>query len=234
MRKIIVTEEKYEKLTEGLISNMLQSMIFGSSSDSPTIAQDAMSNTAPVSPQGQGFVGNVANYIKNKLAGNNNNAQQQNQVQQGQAQPTIQGGRIGNWNVAAACNHLMRCAGATSNHKCATYVENAIAAGGVRRMNCRENGGDGWALSLHTRGILKKHGWNIIHSGTSQGYATPEKNLSLQNGDVCVMGVINGGRKQHVTMYANGGWYADFRQKRMLVYQRPTNWWIYRYSGRGM
>lgn len=232
MKKIIITEDKYDKLTEGLISNMLQSMIFGNNGNSPSIAQAAAVNTSDGAqePQGQGLFGKAVNYFKNKLFGSNNDQGQNTPMMK----PTHGGTIIGNWNVGAACNHLMKYAGATSNHKCATYVENAIAAGGVKRMNCRENGGDGWALSLHRNGILKKHGWNIIHSGTSQGYATPEKGLPLQNGDVCVMAVINGGRKQHVTMYANGGWYADFRQKRMLVYQQPTQWWIYRYSGRGM
>ena len=139
---------------------------------------------------------------------------------------------LGNWNVKKSIQYLVSNTGNKSSHKCATYVEDAIAAGGLPRMNCSMNGGDGYAHSLHYKGTLSQYGFKLIDSGTLQGYT--KYNGQLQPGDIMVSDTIRYTKdphKNHIAMWTGNQWISDFKQNNANVYKYPADFWIYRYTG---
>ena len=136
-------------------------------------------------------------------------------------------GNLGNWNVGKSIQYILSHATGQSGN-CAKHVEDAIAAGGLPRMSCGENGGDNYAHSLHTTGVLKKYGFNMVSSGVLE----PNGNISggLNPGDIIILetGKTN---KNHAAMWTGNQWVSDFRQKNANVYGLRAQYWIYRYAG---
>lgn len=192
------------------------------------IKEDRFDNRTNYS--GQGFDNKQWNYPFS-----NNNQTFQSPVKQAVSNPTnynmgqnFNGQMIGNWNVGKSIQWIMANTSNDRSGNCAKYVEDAIAAGGLPRMNCRENGGDGYAHSLHSCGTLKKHGFVLIDSGKLNGNS--KYNGNLQTGDIMILDTYVP-RKNHAAMWTGSQWISDFKQNNANVYSIPADFWIYRYNG---
>jgi len=141
-------------------------------------------------------------------------------------------GTLGDWDVGKSIRYLISHAQPKSVHLCATYVLKAIAAGGLPMMYCSENGGDAYAHALHHNGILKKHGFHMIDSGTLQPF---QKYNGAQPGDIMISDTIRYSQnphKNHAAMWTGNRWISDFAQNNANVYSGyPVDFWVYRYSG---
>lgn len=136
--------------------------------------------------------------------------------------------KIGNWNVKKSVQWINTHASNKSQKKCATYVEDAIAAGGLPRMRCGENGGDNYAHSLHNTGVLNKYGFKVVNSGVMEPKGNPS--AQLQPGDVIILDT-NVQFKNHAAMWTGQQWVSDFRQRNANPYGLRAQYWIYRYMG---
>jgi hypothetical protein len=164
--------------------------------------------------------------------GTNNNANP-SEISHGDA------GSIDGWDVGKACawiishNQGCRTVGSETKcgvSKCASYVEDAIAAGGGPLKNRMSCGGNGHATNLRYHGILEKNGFVQIDSGTVAPRGNP--NISLQAGDVAILGP-NGGGKFHACLYTSSrGWCSDFIQNNMNVYSSLQPYAIYRFHNK--
>jgi len=227
--KIIITEE------------MLANIVLNEAFDPDVARIDAMKKRA----EDNYYAKNPNVYNKSlrsnpKMASNNNDSigsllkglfQNQSKAQQG-ALDVKQIGNLGDWNVGKSVQYIMTHASAKSNGKCATHVEDAIAAGGLPRMTCRMNGGDGYAHSLHYKGTLQQYGFKVIDSGTLQG--NTKYGGQLQPGDIMVSDTYRYSKnpyKNHIAMWTGSQWVSDFTQNNANVYKYPADFWIYRYTG---
>ena len=152
-------------------------------------------------------------------------------------------GSIDGWDVGKACawivshNQGCRTVGGKTKcgiSKCASYVEDAIAAGGGPLKNRMSCGGSptagGPATNLRYGGILEKNGFVQIDSGTVASRGNPT--ISLQAGDVAILGPKSGG-KFHACLYtASRGWCSDFIQNNMNVYGSSQPYAIYRFHNK--
>ena len=146
---------------------------------------------------------------------------------------------IDGWDVGKACQKLIsraypkyikgKCG------KCASYVEDAIAAGGgplAARMSTSEDGGTIHATNLRYYGTLEKHGFVMISKGNVPAYGDPP--IALQSGDVAIIGAnakLVGG-KFHATMYCSKGWISDFKQNHMSPYDHELPYAVYRFHNK--
>ena len=138
-------------------------------------------------------------------------------------------GQLGDWNVGKSISWIMSNTGTKSSGNCAKKVEMAIAAGGLPKMSCKENGGDEYAHSLHKCGILRKYGFQMIGSGRlnpKQNYTT-----NLMPGDIMILDT-NVQYKNHAAILTGKQWVSDFKQATANPYSLPADFWIYRYSGK--
>ena len=148
---------------------------------------------------------------------------------------TVKGdkGNIDGWNVERATSHIKTNAGTESSHMCASYVEDAIAAGGgplSKRMYCGNSPrGGGAATNLRYGGILEKKGFVKIDDGTVNSNGNPS--IALQSGDVAIIGAKNSG-KFHACMYTKEGWYSDFKQNNMNPYGKDMPYAVYRFRNK--
>lgn len=154
-------------------------------------------------------------------------------------------GSIDGWNVGKACAYIIdkevgckklsngktKC----GHSKCASHVEDAIAAGGgplTTRMQC--GGATGAATNLRYRGILEKNGFVKIDEGTVAGSSNPS--IKLQAGDVAILGgdyENTRSGKYHACMYtASRGWVSDFIQRNMNAYGSAQPYAIYRFHNK--
>jgi hypothetical protein len=141
-----------------------------------------------------------------------------------------QGDPPASWNIEKAIQHLRAKAGPPyGNGKCATFVREAIEAGGL-------------TISRTGSGSAKDYGPRLIQAGfaAQAGLATP-----YQKGDVAVidgfmMSAAMGIKKDHVdghlAMYEGTQWISDFKQPGNTPYpgsdyeKAKPNVVIYRYS----
>lgn len=144
--------------------------------------------------------------------------------------------KIDDFNVKAAVDHIINNAlPQFGSGLCATYVENAIQAGGLPRMHCSENNApDDHATNLRYYGILEKYKFVQIYTDT----VNPGGNTSfnLQAGDVCIIGHKSHG-KYHACMWTGNRWYSDHKQNNMISSKYPKSdapypYAIYRYHNK--
>ncbi|WP_233873507.1 hypothetical protein [Paraburkholderia adhaesiva] len=108
----------------------------------------------------------------------------------------------GNFDVDAAIAHLNSHAGATSHGRCAAYVRQALAAGGIEIERTEA-----------TR-YAKDYGSILLAHGFSE--ASVDSLISPKKGDISVIQPYPGGNiAGHITMYNGHQWVSDFRQKDM-------------------
>ena len=131
------------------------------------------------------------------------------------------------WKVYYAVQHLISHSKSKSIHLCATYVENAIAAGGIPRPACGKENGSA-ATNLRYLGILERHGFVQIYSGNISPHASPSQ--PIQAGDISIIGAQGGSKPFHACMYTGRQWISDFRQNNMNVYGSTQPYAIYRYQ----
>ena len=83
---------------------------------------------------------------------------------------------------------------------CAHYVSNALQASGLKFNRPH------YAHEYHTKGILRKLGFNMVHSGLSD--------YKAEAGDICVVNKFKAGGKDHyhVAIYDGKEWISDFTQ----------------------
>ena len=83
---------------------------------------------------------------------------------------------------------------------CAHYVSNALQASGLKFTRPH------YAHEYHTKGILRKLGFNMVHSGLSD--------YKAEAGDICVVNKFKAGGKDHyhVAIYDGKEWISDFTQ----------------------
>ena len=136
------------------------------------------------------------------------------------ADVNLKDGKIRDWNVEESVKWIINnIIPPNGKGKCASHVENAIAAGGLPRMHCTDNGGpDEKATNLRYYGILEKNHFDLIHSSTVE----PGGNTSfpLQAGDICIIGHKNYG-KYHACMWTGKKWYSDYVQNNMISNNYP-------------
>lgn len=142
-------------------------------------------------------------------------------------------GFIDGWNVGLACATLISNSKAKSGHKCAAYVEIAIAAGGgplKNKMDCGTKGD--YATNLRYNNILEKNNFVMIDNGVVGAYG--DTKIPLQSGDVAIIGDDAQMRstKFHACMYCSKGWISDFRQLHMNPYDKSYPYAIYRYKNK--
>jgi hypothetical protein len=154
--------------------------------------------------------------------------------------------KIDGWDVGKACaNIIAKQVGCKTvngkkkcgHSKCASHVEDAIAAGGgplAKRIYTSENKADTiHATNLRYYGILESHGFVMIDSGTVGPSGNPT--IKLQAGDIAIIGKnakVEGG-KYHACMYTTSkGWVSDFIQNNMNVYGTAYPYAIYRFHNK--
>lgn len=107
---------------------------------------------------------------------------------------------------------------------CAHYVSNALQASGLKFNRPH------YAHEYHTKGILRKLGFNMVHSGLTD--------YKAEAGDICVVNKFKAGGKDHyhVAIYDGKEWISDFTQGKSgwNIYKggvRPNNGvFYYRYG----
>lgn len=103
-----------------------------------------------------------------------------------------------NLNIDDAVKHLEDNAGANSTAKCATFVRQALEAGGLK-------------LTSHPV-YAKNYGPTLIGAGFTELAATD----TPAKGDVAVIQNYTGGHVAgHICMYTGTQWISDFRQRDM-------------------
>lgn len=116
---------------------------------------------------------------------------------------------------------------------CATYVEEAIKAGGgplEKRIHCNENNAPNThATNLRYYGILESHGFVKIKEGTVGAYGKVD--MSLQPGDVAIIGPKSNGHF-HACLWNGSQWVSDFKQKGCNVYNSTEPYAIYRFHNK--
>ena len=153
-------------------------------------------------------------------------------------------GSIDGWDVGKVVAYINRASTSCTaqmkkcgNGKCATVVEEAIKAGGgplsTKIATSEVHDGSIHATNLHYDGILAKHGFVQIMSGTVQPRGNVDSSL-LQAGDVCIIGKnarVEGG-KYHACLWVGDKWVSDFKQPNMNVYQTAYPYFIYRFRNK--
>lgn len=107
---------------------------------------------------------------------------------------------------------------------CAHYVSNALQANGFKFNRPH------YAHEYHTKGILRKLGFNMVYSGLGK--------FDAQAGDICVVNKFKAGGKDHyhVAIYDGKNWISDFVQQSSEAWNiykgvRPNNGvFYYRYG----
>lgn len=120
--------------------------------------------------------------------------------------------KLGNWSVGKAINHLIDNAHNTPLGKCATYVKNAIAAGGKPYIPAN-------AINMHTDGIIKQMGFEHIATldNPQQGFAYSRNNANP--GDVAIYDRPDHKHNYgHICMFTGERWISDFIQNTIWVY----------------
>lgn len=128
-------------------------------------------------------------------------------------------------NVVAAAGYAREHAEIRSKRKCAHYVSNALQAKGFKFNRPH------YAHEYHTKGILRKLGFNMVYSGLGK--------YDAKVGDICVVNKFNtpdGNEHYHVAIYDGENWVSDFVQHSSLAWNiysgvRPNNGvFYYRYG----
>ncbi|GAB6039171.1 hypothetical protein JCM15519_37300 [Fundidesulfovibrio butyratiphilus] len=104
------------------------------------------------------------------------------------------------WDREAAIQHLNKSVQPASKGKCATYVRQAIEAGGGMRLNRGLNSAGGSAYGFGP--VLEDAGFKPVPSGTP-----------YQAGDVVVIQQSPRHQDGHTAMFNGEKWISDFEQK---------------------
>ena len=109
------------------------------------------------------------------------------------------------FDIDKACTHLRANSSASSKHLCATYVKNAMKAGGLPYLT-----GNGNELGR----ICKSLGFTQINLQVNQ---STREVIGMQKGDIASMEAPkhNFG---HTCMYDGTQWISDFRQNKCIPY----------------
>lgn len=136
------------------------------------------------------------------------------------------GTNLNGWDIDTTLSYLQN--GKFGTHTCAKSVEDALAKGGLTRMYCSENGGNGWASALHYNGILANHGWKLVAQGDSNN-----TNIDARKGDICVQGnSASDTKNSHVAIFDGKQWLSNYKQDKMMAHSdRNVKYFIYRRQG---
>ena len=142
----------------------------------------------------------------------------------------VQGGKIGDWNVAASANYLISNSKGGSSKKCWAYVKRALVAGGFPF--------DGSVSAYQAKFFLEKKGFKCIKKGTYVGHKGTEYN-GVCIGDITVFEPYyakDGYHKHgHIDMWCGQQWISDFKQSGNWVNSSAKGEFsVWRYSGSGM
>ena len=164
--------------------------------------------------------------------------------------------KIDNFDVGNAVqwliDHDLGCSSPTHCGKglCATHVEDAIKAGGLKRLYCTNYKNTQYATNLHYGKLLENingtgDGFKCIYSGTCDPNNRVCGMSGLQAGDISIIGrdMNNAGEtgSYHACMWTGKEWFSDFNQhERMSPYNSakkygtPGNmpYFIYRYHNK--
>ena len=134
-------------------------------------------------------------------------------------------GRIGDWNVGASVNWLIRNSKASSSSSCWKYVKDSLAAGGFHT--------DGSRSAYMATNFLSNNGFRCIRKGKVHGHDGadyPNKCL----GDITVFDHCPKHPHGHIDMWCGKQWISDFKQNGNWINgSTETNFTIWRYSGSG-
>lgn len=151
--------------------------------------------------------------------------------------PLKKGAHIDNWKVYDSVDYLVKHA-KNPWHKegqCATYVEDAIAKGGLPRMRCSDSGTKSYpkgrkylreaAVNLALKGILDKNGFVPI---------TVSDN-NYQAGDVVIIDKGVGEYGHAVMCIGENKWISDYVQGTRMIpssYGNNKRYYVYRYKNK--
>lgn len=128
----------------------------------------------------------------------------------------------GKFDILKACNWFYTNVTGAAKHWCARYVRKALEAGGLDTSK-RPN----WAWKYIN--YLPTIGFKFVKKVRRENL----KNYTPEVGDISVyMKGNNPSVPGHICMYTDKGWYSDFKQRNMFVYQSTNEAYIFRYEGK--
>ena len=134
-------------------------------------------------------------------------------------------GKIGDWNVGASVNWLIKNSKASSSSSCWKYVKDSLAAVGFHT--------DGSISAYMATNFLSNNGFRCIRKGKVHGHDGadyPNKCL----GDITVFDHCPKHPHGHIDMWCGKQWISDFKQNGNWINgSTETNFTIWRYSGSG-
>ena len=134
-------------------------------------------------------------------------------------------GKIGDWNVGASVNWLIRNSKASSSSSCWKYVKDSLAAGGFHT--------DGSRSAYMATDFLSNNGFRCIRKGRVSGHDGTDY-LDKCLGDITVFNHCPKHPHGHIDMWCGKQWISDFKQNGNWINgSTETNFTIWRYSGSG-
>ena len=134
-------------------------------------------------------------------------------------------GKIGDWNVGASVNWLIRNSKASSSSSCWKYVKDSLAAGGFHT--------DGSRSAYMATDFLSNNGFRCIRKGRVSGHDGADY-LDKCLGDITVFNHCPKHPHGHIDMWCGKQWISDFKQNGNWINgSTETNFTIWRYSGSG-
>jgi hypothetical protein len=135
-------------------------------------------------------------------------------------------------DVAAALRHLISHAHSSSISKCATYVKNALQAGGIKYVSCD-------ASDCKGQPFIASYCQKLYDSKPGD-YGTRGNKLNgrWEKGDIVIIDSFNKHKYGHIAMWTGTQWISDFKQNNCDIYKDGESAWnagkfhFYRFKNR--
>lgn len=115
-------------------------------------------------------------------------------------------------DVDAAIKHLVSHSKSESQHSCAKFVKEALAAGGIPYKSCN-------ASDCKEEDFIKKDCYELYTSRPGDyGSGGNKMNPNWQPGDIVIIDNVGTHKYGHIAMWTGTQWISDFRQRNCDIY----------------
>jgi hypothetical protein len=127
------------------------------------------------------------------------------------------------WNLKNSVSHLTKSAKLAYSEpgECASYVRNALAAGGIELKVPRKRYPDASGASACDYGAsLEEIGFKVVFDNSDQ-FMCQRIEFKPIAGDIAIFQPFDGHRHGHIQMFNGVRWVSDFLQKQIYPDQAP-------------
>ena len=135
-------------------------------------------------------------------------------------------------DVQKAVNYALAHAHASSTGKCATYVKNALAAGGIPYVSCN-------ASDCKQEAFIRDDCYKLYDSKPGEyGVRGNGMNDKMERGDIVIIDSFNSHKYGHIAIWTGKNWVSDFKQNNCDIYKDGKQAWdagkfhFYRFKNR--